>query len=206
MKIVLGITGATGTVFGARALELLHELGVETHLVVSAWGARTLQHETGRTVADLARMATVVHRVGDQAAVISSGSFRTDGMLIAPCSAKTLAAIAHGFASDLLSRAADVTLKERRKLVCLFRESPLNRVQIENMLRVTDMGATVMPPVPAFYNHPKGFDDLIDHIVVRALDQFGIESPRANRWGGGLDAPNNPPHRGATPEPPRITR
>lgn len=191
MRIVLGITGATGTVFGVRSLEIMHQLGVETHLVVSAWGARTLQHETGRTVADLAPMAAAVHRVGDQAAAISSGSFHVDGMLIAPCSAKTLAAIAHGYASDLVSRAADVALKERRKLVVLFRETPLNRVQIDNMLRITDMGAIVMPPVPAFYNHPESLEDMVDHIVVRALDQFGLDVPEAKRWTGGLDAPSS---------------
>lgn len=201
MRIVLGITGATGAAFGVRTLEVLHEVGVETHLVVSGWGTRTLQHETGRTVGDLAPMATAVHRVGDQAAVISSGSFRHDGMLIAPCSAKTLAAIAQGFASDLVSRAADVALKERRKLVCLFRETPLNRAHIENMLRVTDMGGIVMPPVPAFYNHPHHLEDIIDHIVVRALDQFGIDAPMAKRWDGVLDGGSGQPEASITDPP-----
>lgn len=190
-RLVVAITGATGAIFGVRMLERLREFDVETHLIVSAWGARTLEHETDYRVADLHQFADVVHKPGDQAATLSSGSFRTEGMIVAPCSVKTLAAIAHGYANDLVARAADVTLKERRKLVLLVRESPFNELHLENMLRLARMGVSIIPPVPAFYNHPTSVEDLVDHIVTRTLDQVGLVSTATPRWDGDLDRRTN---------------
>lgn len=183
-RLVVAITGATGAVFGVRLLERLRPLDVETHLVVSGWGARTLKHETGYSVGDLVDLADVVHNPHAQGASISSGSFRTDGMIIAPCSVKTLAAIANGLAADLVSRAADVTLKERRRLVLMVRESPLSEIHLENMLKLSRMGASIVPPVPAFYNHPETVDDVIAHIVTRTLDQVGVDTDTTPRWEG----------------------
>lgn len=185
-RIIVGITGATGAIFGIRLLEELREVGAETHLVISGWGARTIEHETAFTVEEVRALATVVESPRNQAARISSGSFRTDGMVIAPCSMKTLSAIAHGLAQDLIGRAADVVLKERRRLVLLARELPLNEIHIENMLRVTRAGAVVLPPVPAFYNHPQTIDDIVNHVVGRVLDQFDLESEHLERWTGQL--------------------
>ncbi len=183
-RYIVAITGATGAVFGIRLLERLREFPVETHLVLSPWGARTVTHETGMATSAVGELADVVHRAGDQAATISSGSFTTDGMVVAPCSVKTLAAIASGFAGDLVARAADVTLKERRPLVLMVRESPFNEVHLENMLRLARMGVSIMPPVPAFYNHPETVDDIVDHVVTRTLDQLGLYSDRTPRWDG----------------------
>ena len=186
-RLVVAITGATGAIFGVRMLERAREFeGLETHLVVSGWGARTLEHETTYRVADLHRLADVVHKPGDQAATISSGSFLTEGMVIAPCSVKTVAAIANGLAGDLVARAADVVLKERRRLVLLVRESPLSEIHLENLLKLARMGASIVPPVPAFYNAPRTIDDLVDHVVTRALDQFGLHSKATPRWDGEL--------------------
>src|SRR4029450_6624544 len=161
MKIIVGITGATGAIYGVRLLERLRESGVETHLVISRWGSRTLLHETpySREHVEARATATGAYPPGDMGASISSGSFRTDGMIIAPCSAKSLAAIAHGFGENLIHRAADVVLKERRKLVLAVREAPLSSIHLENMLTLARMGAMVMPPLPAFYNHPRTIDD-----------------------------------------------
>ncbi|MEV3902836.1 UbiX family flavin prenyltransferase [Mycobacterium sp. NPDC050551] len=183
-RIVLAITGASGSILGVRMLERLREFDVETHLVISAWGARTLEHETGWTVAEVRRLADVVHKPGDLGASISSGSFRTEGMLIAPCSVKTLAAIANGYAEDLIARAADVVLKERRRLVMMVREAPLSEIHLENMLKLARMGASIVPPVPGFYNRPKTLDEAVDHIVTRALDQVGLVSGETPRWDG----------------------
>lgn len=185
-RLVVAITGASGAIFGVRLLECLARTDIETHLVISAWGARTIEHETPYTVAQVREMASVIEPIGNQAAAISSGSFRTDGMVIAPCSMKTLGAIAHGVAGDLVGRAADVVLKERRKLVLLVRESPLNEIHLENMLKLARMGVSILPPVPAFYTHPRTIDDLVDHIVGRALDQFEIDSTLVDRWSGRL--------------------
>lgn len=183
-RVVVAITGATGAIFGVRLLDRLREFDVESHLVVSSWGARTIEHETGYSVADVHRRADVVHKAGDQGAAISSGSFLTDGMIIAPCSVKTLAAIAAGYADGLVSRAADVVLKERRQLVLMVRESPLNELHLQNMLRLAQMGTCILPPVPAFYNHPQSLEDMIDHILTRALDQVGLTSMATPRWDG----------------------
>src|SRR6476659_2741499 len=174
MKIIVAVTGATGTIYGVRILQRLRDAGVETHLVISRWGARTLIHETPYSREQVEALATVSYAPGDMGAAISSGSFRTDGMVIAPCSAKTLAAVAHGFGENLVHRAADVVLKERRKLVLVVREAPLSDIHLENMLKLSRMGVVITPPVPAFYNNPQNLDDVINHIVMRALDAFGI--------------------------------
>ena len=184
LKVIVGITGATGAIYGVRILERLREAGVETHLVISRWGARTLLHETPHSREYVESLATTAYRPADMGAAISSGSFRTDGMLIAPCSAKSLAAIAHGFADNLIHRAADVVLKERRRLVLAVREAPLSDIHLENMLKLSRMGAVMLPPMPAFYQKPQTVDDIVEHTVARMLDQFGIEIPGALRWAG----------------------
>ncbi|MHC9295416.1 UbiX family flavin prenyltransferase [Mycobacterium sp. LTG2003] len=185
-RVIVGITGASGSILGIRMLERLRELDVESHLIVSAWGARTLEHETTWTAAEVRELADFAHKPGDLGACVSSGSFHTDGMLIAPCSMKTLAAIASGYTEDLMARAADVVLKERRRLVLLAREAPLSEIHLENMLKLARMGVSIVPPVPAFYNHPKTVDDMVDYIVTRALDQVGIASDEAPRWDGNM--------------------
>ena len=184
MKIVVGITGASGAIFGVRTLQALRAAEVETHLVMSKWARTTVAHETPFSLADVEALATFVHNGDNQAAPISSGSFHTDGMIVAPCSMKTLAAIRIGYSDTLVSRAADVILKERRKLVLLARESPLSEIHLENMLALTRMGAMIFPPVPAFYNQPKTIDDLVNYIVGRLLDQFGLAMPDMARWSG----------------------
>ena len=184
MKIIVAITGATGAIYGVRILQRLREAGAETHLVISRWGARTLLHETPFSREQVEALATVTHAPADMGAAISSGSFRTDGMVIATCSAKTLAAVAHGFGENLVHRAADVVLKERRRLVLVVREAPLSDIHLENMLKLSRMGAVVLPPMPAFYNHPRTVDDVVDHTVSRVLDQFGLETSGAERWTG----------------------
>lgn len=187
MRVVVGITGASGAIFAIRSLEVLQSVGVETHLVMSAWGARTLEHETDYTAAQVRGLATASYSINDQAALISSGSFISDGMIVVPCSVKTLSTIACGYGSDLISRAADVMLKERRRLVLVVRETPLNSIHLRNMLLLSDMGVTIFPPVPSLYNHPVTIDDLVDYTVARALDQFGVVSPGARRWSGSLE-------------------
>lgn len=183
-KLIVGITGATGTIFGVRLLQMLQGTQIETHLVMSQWAARTLLHETPYTVEEVQRMASCFYHSGDQGAAISSGSFLTKGMVVAPCSMRTLAAIAHGQGDNLIHRAADVILKERRKLVLVVREAPLNDIHIENMLRLSRMGVIIVPPMPAFYNHPQSIDDIINHIVMRILDQFDIHVEAMTRWDG----------------------
>jgi len=188
-RIIVGITGATGAVFGIRLLQALRDAQVETHLVLSKWGLQTVEHETGVTAEQLGKLATVSHGISNMAATVSSGSFFTDGMVIAPCSMRTLAAIAHGYGETLVHRAADVILKERRKLVLVPRETPLSEIHLENMLKLARMGVTILPPMPAFYNHPQTVDDIVDHIVARVLDQFGIAATFAKRWDGKLGRP-----------------
>ena len=183
-KLIVAITGATGTIFGVRLLQMLQGSGVETHLIMSKWGARTLIHETDYTVEQVESMATRNYPLGDQGAKISSGSFTTLGMVIAPCSMRTLATIANGLGDNLIHRAADVILKERRKLVLVVRESPFNDIHLENMLKLSRMGVVILPPVPAFYNHPQNLDDMINHIAMRTLDQFDIHLDVMNRWDG----------------------
>lgn len=182
--IIVGITGATGAIFGIRMLEALKAASVESHLIISKWGLQTIEHETRYTPQQVRELATVCHEQGNMGAAVSSGSFLTEGMVVAPCSVRTLAAIAHGTGEHLVHRAADVILKERRKLVLLVRETPLSEVHIDNMLKLARMRVTIMPPMPAFYNHPQSLDDMVDHIVARMLDQFGIEADFAKRWSG----------------------
>lgn len=183
-RLIIGITGATGTIFGVRLLQMLHGSGVETHMVMSRWGARTLIHETDYTVEQVQNLATHNYPLGDQGAAISSGSFITLGMVIVPCSMRSLAAIANGIADNLVHRAADVILKERRKLVLVARESPFNDIHLENMLKLSRMGVVILPPVPAFYNHPQTLDDMVNHVTMRILDQFDIHLDVMNRWDG----------------------
>jgi 4-hydroxy-3-polyprenylbenzoate decarboxylase len=185
-RLIIGITGATGTIFGVRILQMLHGSGVETHLVVSKWAARTLTHETPHSLQYVQSLATKNYGIGAQGAAISSGSFVTLGMVIAPCSMRTLAAIAHGLGDNLIHRAADVILKERRKLVLVVRESPFNEIHLENMLKLARMGVVILPPVPAFYNNPQNLDDMINHIAMRVIDQFDIHLDVMNRWDGVL--------------------
>lgn len=185
MRLIVGMTGATGAILGVRLLErLVADPAVETHLVLSRWARATIELETGRTARDVAELADVVHNSEDQGAAISSGSFRTDGMVVVPCSMKTLAGIRTGYAEGLVSRAADVVLKENRPLVLVPRETPLSHIHLENMLALARMGVRIVPPMPAFYNHPRTTDDIVDHIVARILDQFDIEVPSARRWSG----------------------
>jgi 4-hydroxy-3-polyprenylbenzoate decarboxylase len=185
-RLIVGMTGSTGAVFGIRLLEALKHSQVESHLIISKWAQRTIEHETRHTVEQVRSLATVVHGQGDMGAAISSGSFITEGMVVIPCSMRTLAGIANGYGEHLVHRAADVILKERRRLVLVARETPLSQVHLENMLKLARMGVVILPPMPAFYNHPKTVDDVVDHIVARVLDQFGIEAPFAKRWDGNL--------------------
>ncbi len=184
MRIIVGITGATGVIYGVRLLERLRDAGVETHLVISRWGARTLLHETPYSREQVEALAHTAYGASDMGAAISSGSFQTAGMIVAPCSARTLGAIAHGFGDSLIHRAADVVLKERRKLLLAIREAPLSEIHIENMLKLARMGVVMLPPVPAFYNNPRSLADIVEHTVARMLDQFGVEVPDAVRWTG----------------------
>lgn len=184
MRIIVGITGASGSILGIRILQALRALNVETHLVISRWAKATLLQETSFTLKEAEELACVVHASDNQAAAISSGSFKTDGMVVAPCSMKTLAAIRTGYSDNLLCRAADVTLKERRKLVLVARESPLSEIHLENMLTLARMGVVIFPPVPAFYSLPKDLDDVVTQITGRVLDQFGLEAPGTQRWNG----------------------
>lgn len=185
--LIVGITGASGTIFGVRLMEVLQaHADVETHLIISKWGQQTLEHETSWTAAQVQALASHVHAPGDMGATISSGSVPTDGMVVAPCSMRTLAAIAHGFGDNLIQRAADVTLKEGRRLVLVPREMPLSAVHLENMLKLARMGVCILPPVPAFYNHPESLDDMVDHVVGRILDQFGLPADFERRWDGVL--------------------
>ncbi|WP_225630825.1 UbiX family flavin prenyltransferase [Streptomyces solaniscabiei] len=184
MRLVVAMTGATGAPIGVRLLEALREFDVETHLVVSRWARATLAQETPYSLRDVRALASVCHSPDDQGASISSGSFRVDGMVVAPCSMKTLAAVRTGHGEGLIGRSADVMLKERRRLVLVARETPLSAVHLENMLELTRMGAVVMPPVPAFYHRPSTIADVVEHIVARILDQFGLDLPTARRWQG----------------------
>jgi 4-hydroxy-3-polyprenylbenzoate decarboxylase len=185
-RLVVGISGASGVVYGVRLLELLRKTDVETHLVMSRAGQITLAHETKYKVKEVEALADHVYRVDDVAAPISSGSFPTLGMIIAPCSTRTLAEIATGVTSSLLTRAADVVLKERRRLLLLVRETPLHLGHLRNMAAVTEMGAVVYPPVPAFYARPATVAEMVDQTLGRALDQFGLDAGTVRRWGRDL--------------------
>lgn len=184
-RLIIGITGASGVIYGIRALELLRAAGgVETHLVLSPSAARTIAEETDYTTAQIKALADQLHSYRDIGASVSSGSFKTEGMLVAPCSVKTLSGIANCFDDDLIVRAADVQLKERRRVVLLFRETPLHAGHIALMEQATRNGAIVMPPVPALYHRPKSIDDIVNQTVGRALDLFGIDPGIVKRWQG----------------------
>ena len=186
-RLIVGISGASGVIYGARLLELLRPLPVETHLVMSRSAEVTLALETELKPADLRARADVVHAVGDLAAPISSGSFPTLGMIVAPCSIRSMAEIATGVTTTLLTRAADVVLKERRRLVLAVRETPLHGGHLRTMTQLADMGAIIAPIMPAFYNRPKTLDDLINHTVGRLLDLMGIDNSAVKRWHGGRE-------------------
>ena len=191
MKLIVGMTGATGAPLGVALLEALRAIpDVETHLVMSRWAKTTIELETPYTAKDVAALADVTYSSADQAAAISSGSFRTDGMIIIPCSMKTLAGIRAGYADGLVGRAADVIIKENRKLVLVPRETPLSTIHLENMLALAQKGVTMIPPMPAWYNHPETIDDIKNHIVARVLDQFNLDFPKAKRWQGLSDGNN----------------
>ncbi|MDK4219023.1 non-oxidative hydroxyarylic acid decarboxylases subunit B [Pantoea agglomerans] len=185
MRIVIGMTGATGAPLGVALLRVLQETKhVDTHLILSKWAKTTIELETPFSYREVMNMADVVYGPADQAATIASGSFHTDGMVVIPCSMKTLAGIRTGYAEGLIGRAADVIIKEGRKLVLVPRETPLSTIHLENMLALSRLGVSMVPPMPAFYNQPALIGDVIDHVVTRVLDQFGIASPKANRWRG----------------------
>ncbi|OBK24755.1 phenolic acid decarboxylase subunit B [Mycobacterium asiaticum] len=182
MRLVVAMTGATGAVLGIRLLEVLRDLDVETHLVLSDWARATIKLETDYTVNDVRALAAHVYSARDLAAGISSGSFRTDGMVVCPCSMKTLSAIRIGFSDNLITRAADVTLKERRKLVLVAREAPLSEIHLENMLYLSRAGAVIFPPTVAYYARPSSVDDVTNYVVGRVIDQLGIEHSLIERW------------------------
>src|SRR5580700_2110123 len=181
-RLVVGVTGASGAAYGVRVLDACADLGIETHLVASRAAALTLKAETGLSVADLAAKAAVSYKPSDVGAAIASGSYRTLGMIVAPCSIRTLSEIASGVTSSLISRAADVTLKERRPLVLMVRETPFHLGHLRSMVALAEMGAIIAPPVPAFYQNPSTISQLVDHTVDRVLDLVGLSAPDAARW------------------------
>ncbi|MCP1119945.1 UbiX family flavin prenyltransferase [Robbsia andropogonis] len=184
MRLIVGMTGATGAPVAVKVLEALQLLRVETHLIMSQWGSVTLQTECGQSVQDVRALASVVHDARNLAAPVSSGSFRHDGMLVVPCSTKSLASIRIGLSDNLITRAADVTLKERRKLVLAVRETPFNSIHLENMLALSNMGVTIYPLMPAYYLLPTSMDDVNTQMAARLLDQFGLVHPDIRRWDG----------------------
>jgi 4-hydroxy-3-polyprenylbenzoate decarboxylase len=186
-SIVVGITGASGVIYGVRTLEVLSQLGIETHLIITQAGLKNLEIETNYNKVELKSMASHVYDEEDLSASLASGSFKVDGMVVAPCSIKTLSAIANSYSNNLLVRAADVMLKERRRLVLLVRETPLHEGHLELMIKVTRMGGIVMPPVPAFYHHPKTIEDLMNQTIGKVLDLFSIDAKLFRRWGTGVE-------------------
>ena len=182
MRIVVAITGASGIIYAINLLEFLKKLNIETHLVMSKWAIANLHTETTYSLPELESLATYIYDNNNLAASISSGSFKVDGMVVVPCSMKTLAAISHGFSENLIQRAADVSIKESRKLILVPRETPLNPIHLENMLKLSRLGVIIMPPMPGLYNQPKTLDDIINYHAGRILDQFGIEHDFIKRW------------------------
>jgi 4-hydroxy-3-polyprenylbenzoate decarboxylase len=184
-RLVVAITGATGSVYGVRLLQILQEIdGIESHLLVSDAGVLNLHHELDMKRADVEQLADVVYNVRDVGAAIASGSFQSDGMVVAPCSMRTLAAVAHGLSDNLITRAADVVLKERRRLVLMVRETPFNLAHLRNMTAVTEMGGIIFPPLPGFYQRPQSIAEMVDHTLSRVLDLLAIAQPQAARWNG----------------------
>ena len=200
-RIVVGISGASGVVYGIRALETLRRLGIETHLVMTQSAELTLSYETRLKLSEVHALASHVHKAADVGAPIASGSFRALGMLVAPCSIRSLSEIAYGQTTGLLTRAADVALKERRRLVLMLRETPLHLGHIRAMAAATEAGAIIAPPVPAFYGAPRSIDDLVDHAVGRCLDLFGIDAGIVRRWGEPTDAAGDGPAGRRRPPP-----
>lgn len=190
-RLIVAISGASGVIYGIRLLETLRDTPIKTHLVLSKAAEVTLAYETSFKVAEVKSLADVVHPVGDIGASIASGSFRTMGMVIAPCSIRSMSEIATGVTSNLLTRAADVVLKERRRLVLMVRETPLHSGHLQNLLSLSQMGAVIAPPVPAFYADPRSVDDIIDHSVGRVLDLFDIDTGKVKRWGESQSKPRN---------------
>ncbi|HET6738961.1 MAG TPA: UbiX family flavin prenyltransferase [Kribbella sp.] len=191
-RLVVGISGATGIAYGVQVLRFARAAGIETHLVVTGAAQQTRSHETAMSARELQTLADVTYKPAEVGAAIASGSFRTTGMIVAPCSVRTLGAIAHGLGDNALTRAADVTLKERRRLVLLVRETPLTLAHLRAMTAVTEMGGIVMPPVPAFYLRPDSVDEIVQHTVARALDLFDVDVPDIPRWNGGDSAAPEP--------------
>jgi 4-hydroxy-3-polyprenylbenzoate decarboxylase len=181
-RLIVGISGASGVIYGVRLLEACRALPVETHLVMTRTAEVTLAHETELKVSDVRRLADVAYKIDDLAGAISSGSFRTMGMVVVPCSMRSLGEIAHGISSNLLTRAADVVLKEHRRLVLVARETPIHTIHLRNMTTLSEMGAVIAPPVPAFYNKPKSLDDVVNHTVGRVLDLFDLDTGTVKRW------------------------
>jgi 4-hydroxy-3-polyprenylbenzoate decarboxylase len=185
MRFIVAMTGATGSIYGVRLLEELKKNQVETHLIMTRWAGRVLAAETGYTIQDLAKYVSCIYDSDDLGAAISSGSYKNDGMVIIPCSMKTLSSIANGYADNLVARSADVTIKEKRKLILVPRETPLSPIHLENMLKLSKINVTILPPMPAFYHRPQTIDDLVNHLVSRVLDQLGIDNSLFERWDSG---------------------
>ncbi len=183
MRLVVALTGSSGVIYGIEVLQILRKLNIETHLVISEWGERNIQIETDHTVDFVKSLASEYYSNDDMAAPISSGSFRTDGMVIVPCSMKTLSSISNGYDDNLISRAAGVSIKEARTLVIVPRETPLSRIHLKNMIRLAEIGVILLPAMPGFYHRPRSIDDMIAHIVGKILDQFGIDHDAYRRWG-----------------------
>ena len=189
-RIVVGISGASGVIYGIRMLEVLRDLGIETHLVISKAAEMTIAYETDFRSADVRALASHSYQIADVGAAIASGSFRTMGMVVAPCSVRSMAEIATGVTSTLLTRAADVMLKDRRRLVLMLRETPLHTGHLRSLLQISEMGGIIAPPVPAFYARPQTLQDMIDHSIGRVLDLFGLETGLVRRWGESDDPAN----------------
>jgi len=182
IKIIVGITGSSGVIYGIKLLYFLKKSKIETHIVLSKWAEKNIEIETDESIVEVKKLASFEYRENDMAASISSGSFKTDGMIIIPCSMKTLASIANGYDDNLISRAASVTIKENRKLVIVPRETPLSQIHLSNMLKLAKIGVTILPAMPGFYHRPKTINDLILHIVGKTLDQFDISNELFKRW------------------------
>jgi flavin prenyltransferase len=183
LRLVVGISGASGVVYGLRTLEILHSMKIETHVVLSQWGEKNIEIETDKTIEYVRSLATALYGNDSLAAPISSGSFLHSGMIIVPCSMKTLASIANGYDETLISRAAGVTLKESRLLVVVPRETPLSRIHLQNMLKLAEAGAVILPAMPGFYHKPTSLQDMVDHLVGKIIDQFNIRNNLSRRWG-----------------------
>ncbi len=189
MLLIIGISGASGAIYGIRLLEVLSKMdGIQTHLILSKFAEKIIEHETDYRVDAVRKLADSWYHIDDMEAPIASGSFRRDGMIVAPCSIKTMSALANSYADNLLTRAGDVTLKERKPLALVVRETPLHRGHLKNMLQLAEMGAIILPPVPSFYHRPKTIDDIVNHTVGRVLDLFGIEHQLTQRWSGTIKA------------------